>query len=118
MIEAILKGLLAAVVFIVMMMLLFAVFAFPIYWLWNWLMPTLFHLPVIDVWQAWGLGALTGLLFKSSAGERIENHHRRAEALVAVWDGVSPGTLHMINVAYSMNLQVYVMKLVGDVEAC
>jgi hypothetical protein len=39
---------------------------FPLMWLWNWLMPTLFHLPTITIWQAWGLSVLSGLLFKSS----------------------------------------------------
>lgn len=35
-------------------------------------------------------------------------HH--AEALIAVWDGKSPGTRSMINAAYSRNLRVYVWK--------
>jgi hypothetical protein len=39
---------------------------FPLMWLWNWLMPTLFHLPTITIWQAWGLSVLSSLLFKSS----------------------------------------------------
>jgi len=32
-------------------------------WLWNWLMPLLFGLPVITYWQAGGLLLLTNLLF-------------------------------------------------------
>lgn len=39
---------------------------FPTKWLWNWLMPDLFGLKIIDFWQAWGLTILGGLLFKSS----------------------------------------------------
>lgn len=31
--------------------------------LWNWLMPALFHLPIINFWQALGLFALSRLLF-------------------------------------------------------
>jgi positive regulator of sigma E activity len=32
--------------------------------LWNWLMPLLFHLPVITWWQAVGISILSWLLFK------------------------------------------------------
>ncbi len=42
-------------------------FALPTYWLWNALMPALFHLPYITVLQAWGLLILFGFLFKSSS---------------------------------------------------
>lgn len=41
-----------------------------------------------------------------------------AEALVAAWDGKSPGTKHMINTARKMGLKVHVytmIQLVGDV---
>ncbi len=31
--------------------------------LWNWLMPVLFHLPVISFWQAMGLFVLSRMLF-------------------------------------------------------
>jgi hypothetical protein len=34
-----------------------------VYHLWNWLMPTLFHLPVITFWQSVGLLALSWVLF-------------------------------------------------------
>jgi len=47
-------------------MLLFAIlFAFPIKWLWNWLMPTIFGLMEINVWQALGINLLSGFIFKS-----------------------------------------------------
>lgn len=42
------------------------VLAFPVMWLWNWLMPELFSLSTIKWTQAWGLLVLCGLLFKSS----------------------------------------------------
>lgn len=38
----------------------------PVMLLWDWLMPTLFHLPTITWMQAWGLMILCALLFKSS----------------------------------------------------
>jgi hypothetical protein len=40
-----------------------AVFGFGIMYLWNWLLPPLFHLPVINFWQAVGLLVLSRLLF-------------------------------------------------------
>jgi hypothetical protein len=42
------------------------VMAFPVKWLWNWLMPTIFGLIKINVWQAFGLNLLSGLLLKST----------------------------------------------------
>jgi hypothetical protein len=41
------------------------IMALPVKWLWNWICPELFGLPAISVLQAWGLGALCSILFKS-----------------------------------------------------
>ena len=41
--------------------------------LWNWLMPTLFGVAVINYWQALGILALCRILFGSFSGSR---HHR------------------------------------------
>lgn len=41
-------------------------FSLPTYWLWNELMPDIFHLPTITWLQAWGLLLLSGCLFKKS----------------------------------------------------
>jgi hypothetical protein len=53
------------------------VLGFPVMWLWNWLAPTMFHLPVIDFWQAVGLLVLSHLLFKSHGhgGGRWRHRH-------------------------------------------
>jgi len=40
--------------------------AFPTMWLWNWLMPDIFRLTTITLWQALGLLLLSGFLFGSS----------------------------------------------------
>lgn len=42
-------------------------FALPVMWLWNWLMPVIFGLKTIGLLQAWGLNVLCGFLFKSSS---------------------------------------------------
>ena len=41
------------------------IFALPTMWLWNWLMPEIFGLTAINLWQALGLNALCGILFQS-----------------------------------------------------
>jgi hypothetical protein len=41
------------------------IMALPTMWLWDWLMPTIFGLKEITLFQAWGLLFLCGLLFKS-----------------------------------------------------
>jgi len=43
-----------------------AIMAFPVKWLWNWLMPTIFGLTKITVWQALGINIFTGILFRST----------------------------------------------------
>ena len=41
------------------------IMALPTMLLWDWLMPTIFGLKEITLFQAWGLNFLCGLLFKS-----------------------------------------------------
>lgn len=41
--------------------------AYPTMLLWNWLMPDIFGLVEIGFWQALGINALTGILFKPSS---------------------------------------------------
>ena len=42
-------------------------FALPVMWLWNWLMPAIFGLPTIGFLQTLGLLILSGLLVKGSS---------------------------------------------------
>jgi hypothetical protein len=44
--------------------------------LWNWLMPDIFGLKQLNYWQAWGLLALSSILFK---GMGSNNHAGRSE---------------------------------------
>ena len=41
--------------------------ALPVMWLWNWLVPSIFNLRQIDIFEAWGLCWLCAALFKTSA---------------------------------------------------
>jgi len=42
-------------------------FAFPLKWLWNWLMPMIFGLMELNFWQSFGMLMISGMLFKSSS---------------------------------------------------
>ena len=53
------------IIFFIVLFAIDLIFAFPFMWLWNWLMPELFGLKVIEYWQAFGLMILCGMLFKS-----------------------------------------------------
>ncbi|MBN2280889.1 MAG: hypothetical protein JXQ65_09930 [Candidatus Marinimicrobia bacterium] len=48
-------------------------FGLVVMWLWNWLMPTIFGLPTLTYWQAWGLVILFHILFKG--GHHGHDHH-------------------------------------------
>ena len=53
-----------------------------IMWLWNWLMPKLFGLPVIGFWEGLGLFLLAKILFgfsSSSSGEGDKKHHHHGK---------------------------------------
>src|SRR5215472_10389985 len=65
--------------------------AFVSMWLWNWLMPALFHLPLITYWQAFGLMVLSRLLlggFRGPGGHRWGGRHMR-ERMMERWAGMS-----------------------------
>jgi len=58
---------------IVVMAMLALVAAIPVYFLWNWLIPTIFGLKTITFWQAWGLFWLTSILFKGGGSSSSSN---------------------------------------------
>ncbi len=64
----------------------FTAFAFlfgaVVMWLWNWLMPELFHLGIITYWQAVGLAILGRLLFGSL---HHGGHHHRPYRRFGSW---------------------------------
>jgi hypothetical protein len=52
-----------------------------------------------------------GGVFNPRAGlERNDMMAKRADALIALWDGLSPGTAHMIRSAKRSGLLVYVLE--------
>jgi uncharacterized membrane protein len=55
----------AIAVFLGMIAIVIVILGYPLMLLWNWLMPTIFGLPEITLWQALGLSLLSTILFKS-----------------------------------------------------
>jgi hypothetical protein len=51
--------------FLGMIAIVIVLLGYPLMLLWNWLMPVLFKLPEITLWQAIGLNLLSTVLFKS-----------------------------------------------------
>jgi energy-converting hydrogenase Eha subunit A len=58
--------LLAALMLIIIAAILLTL---PCYFLWNWLMPAIFNLPVITLWQALGLTVFCKILFGNYGGK-------------------------------------------------
>lgn len=63
------------------------------------------QIPVIKMPALWNLhGKSAGYLRNLAMAER-------ADALIAIWDGISRGTQHMINIAKSKGLKIYIHKV-------
>ena len=60
------KALEAILILVGLWLLSAIILAFPTMWLWNWLMPKLFSLPQIDLYESMGINFLTNILFKSN----------------------------------------------------
>jgi len=54
---------------IIVMGLLWAI---PTMLLWDWLMPEIFGLTTITIWQAWGLNILAGIFFKNKGKKKTK----------------------------------------------
>ena len=60
--------------------------------LWNWLMPAIFGLKVITIWEAAGLFALARILFSPFWGGRPHNrhmHHHERNQIMEKWRKMS-----------------------------
>jgi len=68
------NNILESILLIVGLIVLAAILlALPLQLLWNWLMPTLFDLPMLTFWQALGLNVMSGILFKSNVNIKKED---------------------------------------------
>jgi hypothetical protein len=57
-------GLFSWIVGLLIIIGILIVFSLPLMWLWNWLMPMIFDLMKINIWQAIGLSFLSKFLFR------------------------------------------------------
>lgn len=57
------KGVLAVAGTVLFVIFAACLWTLPTMWLWNWLMPVLFGVPMITFWQALGVSFLCGILF-------------------------------------------------------
>ena len=57
----------AVVGFVALVVGLSALFALPVMWLWNYVVPYQFGLKELDFLHAWALNVLCGFIFKSSS---------------------------------------------------
>jgi hypothetical protein len=58
--------------------------------LWNWLVPTLFHLPAISFWQALGLLVLSWILFGGLRGTGSGYRGHRRRHMQERWEHMTP----------------------------
>ena len=63
---------------------LFILFGNIVKWLWNWIMPYLFKLPTIDFWMAWGIVALSMILFGRASGSSDSGSSRKRKRKIKV----------------------------------
>lgn len=63
--ENIFIGLGVVLAAIIIGIILSIILTVPVYFLWNWLMPEIFGLPIITFWKAWGLNLLSWFLIQS-----------------------------------------------------
>lgn len=69
---------------------MFTLFAFAFgwlaMWLWNWLVPELFHGPVVDYWQMVGLLVLSRMLFGFGKGGGCHHHGHGGKSWKHKWN--------------------------------
>ena len=75
--------------FIPLIVLAFVAFGFVTMYLWNWLMPLLFHLPEITFWQTIGLLLLSRILLGGFGGHRHGRRHCRRH-IHEKWEKMTP----------------------------
>ena len=67
----------------------FVGFGFVTMWLWNYLMPMIFHLPEITFWQTIGLLVLSRLLLGGMGGHGRGHHHWKGN-MHEKWEKMTP----------------------------
>lgn len=68
----------------------FAAFGFVTMYLWNWLMPLIFHLPVLTFWQTIGLMILSRLILGGFGGHHGRGHYHCRRDMREKWEKMTP----------------------------
>jgi hypothetical protein len=76
--------------FIPLILAAFVAFGFITMYLWNWLMPLLFHLPEITFWQTIGLLILSRLLLGGFKGHHKRGHGHCRQHMHEKWETMTP----------------------------
>jgi hypothetical protein len=75
--------------FIPLILAAFVAFGYVTMWLWNYLMPMIFHLPEITFWQTIGLLVLSRLLLGGMGGHGRGHHHCKRN-MHEKWEKMTP----------------------------
>ena len=84
------RGVAKAVAIAVAVVLFIAAFSWVVMVLWNALVPSLFHGPVLGYWQALGLLVLCRILFGGLRGFRGGHGHWRRHGWRERWESLTP----------------------------
>lgn len=84
------RGLAKGIAIAVAVIAFIAVFSWAVMLLWNYLVPELFHGPVLGYWQAFGLLALCRILFGGIRAHRGPHGHWRRHMWRERWESLTP----------------------------
>ncbi len=70
------KAIEAFLIVVGLLLLSAIILAFPTMFLWNWLMPNIFGVTEITLYQAMGINFLSNILFKSNVTIKRENNDK------------------------------------------
>ena len=68
--------------FAALLILLGLLWAIPTMLLWDWLMPEIFGLTTITLWQAWGINVLAGIIFKNKGSKTTKEDKKTGKKSV------------------------------------
>ena len=68
------KGIEALLIVVGLLVLSAILLAIPTMLLWNWLLPHLFNVPTISLYEAVGINILSGILFKSNVSVKKDQY--------------------------------------------
>jgi hypothetical protein len=93
-------------------------FGFVTMYLWNWLMPVIFHLPEITFWQTVGLLVLSRIFFGGFGGHKHGHghghHHHCNKNLHEKWENMTPEEREKFQQHIHMHRPPWAHRFSGD----